>query len=202
MRQESGSPTAPIWLLADSEPAEWRDQLCGPLDPRHPVRHNIWTPVYDAIQNVVFVRGRRRLDGRTLYVRNAVVSARVKPSAWSVTWAGELAEELEEFARLVAAHQPRIILSFGAFSFEFGRRTLGEQPKSYNSWGGGRARRRVPTSRRRVRPGRDYSAPFAPPLHLRRRLLGGPSAVLWSCCTRESELLRVHGPSTCGTAPR
>lgn len=41
------------------------------------------------------------------------------------------------FARtLMKENQPQFILSFGAFSYEFGRRTLGEEPtRNFDYWG-------------------------------------------------------------------
>jgi hypothetical protein len=45
MKPLVGDPDFPIWLLGDSNPKGWQSVLETPLDPRHPARHNIWTPV-------------------------------------------------------------------------------------------------------------------------------------------------------------
>jgi hypothetical protein len=42
-----------IWLLGHSYPEAWVHVLNEPLDPRHPTRHNIWTPVLDRLQERV-----------------------------------------------------------------------------------------------------------------------------------------------------
>jgi|GEM_PF-5023839 hypothetical protein len=54
MKKESGDPQFPIWLLGGSEPDRWKSVLNAPLEPRHPVRHNIWTPLLDVIQDSVY----------------------------------------------------------------------------------------------------------------------------------------------------
>ena len=57
----------------------WEEFLDGPLDSRHPARHNIWTPVLEGIQKEVFSEDRRRVDDSQLYFRNAVHNQEDKP---------------------------------------------------------------------------------------------------------------------------
>lgn len=45
MERNHGSERSAIWLLADSNPITWQEEPEGPLDRRHPTRHNIWTPI-------------------------------------------------------------------------------------------------------------------------------------------------------------
>ena len=119
----------PIWLIGDSSPAKWEADLDDPLDARHPARHNIWTPILEALQSRLFMSNRSRLDTNDLYIRNAVHRADEKPDGRAVEWSPRLEEETRELGQLLAAHSPRLVLSFGAFAFEFARRSCDEGPK-------------------------------------------------------------------------
>lgn len=77
MDRETGDPHFPIWLLGDSNPRNWENHLKTPLDPRHPARHNIWTPILDEIQDRLFRRLRMRLDTSKMYIRNAIEDVRL-----------------------------------------------------------------------------------------------------------------------------
>ena len=70
MEVEVGDRGFPLWLIGDSNPAQWELRLKTPFDPRHPVRHNIWTPILDVIQGRVY-RGLQtpRVDSSKLYIR-------------------------------------------------------------------------------------------------------------------------------------
>lgn len=112
-----GSPEFPIWLIGDSPPKNWHDKLAVPLDRRHPARHNIWTPVLDVIQRTVFREG-RRLDDKQIHVRNAVESLElIDPERAQWNWE-DLAPAVTKLGDLLAEHQPRLVLSFGAFACE------------------------------------------------------------------------------------
>lgn len=117
MLDHDGSPEFPIWLIGDSPPKNWHEDLDVPLDPRHPARHNIWTPVLDQIQQTVFRDG-LRLDVRQLYVRNAVDSTELIPpkrAEWN--WAA-LAPSIQTLGNDLKQHRPQLVLSFGAFACE------------------------------------------------------------------------------------
>ena len=136
MEREVGSRDFPIWLLGDSNPEQWQKSLLTPLDPRHPVRHNIWTSILDIAQDRVFRAGRLRVETRSLYIRNAVDNPRLKPNSTSVQWEQATELEIAALQKLVQTHVPKLVLSFGAFSFEFARRVLTQEPKySYGYWG-------------------------------------------------------------------
>ena len=125
----------PIWLIGDSSPARWEAHLDDPLDSRHPARHNIWTPILEGIQSHLFSSLRSRLVTNDLYIRNAVHNAREKPSGRVVEWSPRLEEETRELGRLLAVHSPRLVLSFGAFAFEFARRSCDEDPRrAFGYW--------------------------------------------------------------------
>ena len=136
MKREVGNRGWPIWLLGDSNPRRWQRVLETPLDPRHPVRHNIWTSVLDTIQDRVYRAFRGRLETSSIYIRNAIADPADKPAGTSVTWGAPVAVEVEAFQELVDEYQPTMVLSFGAFAFEFARRALIEKPmRAYSYWG-------------------------------------------------------------------
>lgn len=135
MNRDSGSNAFPIWLIADSSPPRWEEQLVHPLDPRHPTRHNIWTPILDGIQCHVFCAARSRIDTTDLYVRNAVHKAEVKPSYRRHDWPSHLTLDLRGLSGLVARYRPRLLLTFGAFAYEFTTRSLDRGPRrAVNYW--------------------------------------------------------------------
>lgn len=134
MQRESGSKESSIWLLGDSSPSTWEKSLDEPLDSRHPARHNIWTPVLEGIQRQVFLADRRRVDDSQLYVRNAVHYPDDKPPDRAVEWGSKLLEEADTFGKLLGTHAPTLVFAFGAFAFEFARRSLGREPRESGYW--------------------------------------------------------------------
>ena len=135
MKRDSGSPDFPIWLIGDSSPENWERHLDVPLDARHPARHNIWTPILEGIQSYLFSTKRTRLCSEALYIRNAVHRASDKPDHRTVEWLPNLQEETRDLACLVNRHAPALVLTFGAFAFEFVRRSLDEAPpQAYWHW--------------------------------------------------------------------
>lgn len=136
MKKETGDRNSEIWLLGDSNPKNWQAILETPFDPRHPARHSVWTPVLEAIQDRVFRECRSRADTSSIYVRNAIEDPANKPSSRNIEWGIGVEKEVQEFQEIVREHSPKILLSFGAFSFEFARRALDQEPKrSYSYWG-------------------------------------------------------------------
>jgi len=147
MKREIGSPVSGIWLLGDSNPINWDKQLGAPFDPRHPARHSIWTSVLDVIQDRLYRDSARlRLDSSVLFIRNAVANASDKPRPGDSRWSERVAAEIRSYTQLVQeacrpdGARPWLILTFGAFAFEFARRALeadlpgfGERP--YRYWG-------------------------------------------------------------------
>jgi hypothetical protein len=124
MSREDGSPERRVWLLGDSEPANWRERLAVPLDSRHPARHSIWTPVLDVVQRRLYEIEKLRFDDRAMYIRNAISLVAHKPAPSARAWSGQVQTELEEFTRLTRKHRPLLIISFGAFACEFALRSL------------------------------------------------------------------------------
>jgi len=138
MDREIGDKNFGIWLLGDSEPVKWKDKLNFPLDDRHPIIHNIWTSILDKIQDQLFKYNRSRMDTHRLFIRNAVDDPNLKPNPNVKDWneITGLIENINEYKKLIYQYRPKLILSFGAFSYEFGRRCLHEDPPyEYNHWG-------------------------------------------------------------------
>ena len=135
MNPEIGDKNFPIWLLGDSNPRKWQNILVSPLDPRNPARHSIWTPVLDVIQDRVFRRSRSRVDTSSIYIRNAVEDPDDKPPDNSMNWGIVLEQGITEFCQQLDQYCPLLVFSFGAFSFEFIRRSLKEIPVyHYRYW--------------------------------------------------------------------
>ena len=135
MLRESGNMSSSIWLIGDSGPPQWREYLDEPLDSRHPARHNIWTPVLEGIQKQVFLGDRRRVDDSQLYVRNAVHNQEDKPPHNAIEWDPKLLEETDALGKLLETYEPTLVFTFGAFAFEFTRRSLAIEPrKSFRCW--------------------------------------------------------------------
>ncbi|CAA7599933.1 Hypothetical protein DEACI_0572 [Acididesulfobacillus acetoxydans] len=120
VKRDSGEKSYPIWLL---------------LNPKHPaVRQNIWVPVLAEIQDKIYREIHARIDTSDIYIRNAVLDAGIVPKTLN-WWEAEVASEIEMFREEVLKYQPKILISFGAFPFEFARRTCGIKPeKGPKAW--------------------------------------------------------------------
>ena len=134
MKREDNRPNAPIWLLGDSEPLNWRNKLDTPFDPRHPIRHNIWTPIIDVIQDKVFREDKRRVDASKIYIRNAIGDPVNKPSNAELIWNKHVQDEIADFSRLLRNYRPFMVFCFGAFAFEFARRASDIDGNKYGYW--------------------------------------------------------------------
>ena len=138
MQRESGTPSFPLWLLGDSNPPNWAHLLLTPLDPRHPARHNIWTPVLDTMQDVLYRAARLRINTADLYIQNAIADPGSKPATTATTWPDAVTQDVQTYATaIVVTTRPTIIFSFGAFAFEFARRAIepSYHPRGYGCWG-------------------------------------------------------------------
>jgi hypothetical protein len=135
MIREIGAKEFPLWVLGDSNPANWEKRLATPFDPRHPARHNVVTPVLDGVQDEIYRACRLRIDTRQLYIRNAIESAAIKPGDQDKSWSSDVEVEVFAFSELLRSRPP-IVLTFGAFSFEFARRASAPgTERAYGKWG-------------------------------------------------------------------
>jgi len=137
MKDSSGDISFPIWLVADSEPEKWQSRLDSPLDPRHPARHNIWTPVLDYMQDYLYRNGKRRFNTENLYIINAVKNSNEKPKGEDLDWSEKLQAKVSKLRTVLLEAKPKVVLSFGAFAFEFLRRASGDKntPEPFSHWG-------------------------------------------------------------------
>ena len=121
VKREVGEKTYPIWLL---------------VNPKHPaVRHNIWTPVLAEIQDKVYREIHTRIDPTNIYIRNAISDSGIVPKTLN-WWGAEVASEIESFREIVFQYKPKILITFGAFPYEFTRRVYEMKPeKGPKSWG-------------------------------------------------------------------
>ena len=148
MEREVGDQNFVLWLIGDSNPAQWQSYLRTPLDPRHPIRHNIWTAILNVIQDRVVRANRDRVDTSSLYIRNAVDNPDKKPDQICKEWKQVTENEIDGLRRLIEICRPIVLFCFGAFAFEFTRRAIGEPDRRNYGWWG--ARRLGDEFRRRI----------------------------------------------------
>jgi len=127
MKDSVGDPMFSVWLIADSEPKRWQGLLLTPLDPRHPARHSIWTSVLDYMQEALYRQEKRRFASDRLYITNAVKKPDYKPIAAAVYWPASLQEKTRSLRERLSYFKPKVLLTFGAFAFEFVRRACDEE---------------------------------------------------------------------------
>jgi len=132
VKNDLGSAESTIWLVGDSQPVRWREKLDQPLDPRHPTRHSIWTPIENHIQESVFASSKSRVNVGTFFLSNAIDDPGFKPKRQE-DW-DKLSSRIDFFRGLIADHRPRMILTFGSFAFELLRRARTEAPRSVAYW--------------------------------------------------------------------
>jgi hypothetical protein len=169
MELEVGNRDFPLWLIGDSNPAQWESRLLTPLDPRHPVRHNIWTSVLDVIQNRVYQDARLRIDSSQLYIRNALADATQRPRSSEKDWGNSVQNAISQLQKLIVDHHPVALFCFGAFAFEFVRRAMGEtEQRKYIQW----TARKLGEEFRARMAAFDLARPNAIPL-LHRSIAGG-----------------------------
>lgn len=119
MLDSSGDRGFPIWLVGDSPPSQWEDSLDVPLDPRHPARHSIWTPIESTLQEEIYKSTQQRLNTRDIFTINAIDSAEKRPlnkEGWS-----NLEQRIKYLDKLFS-NNTKIIITFGSFAFEMFRR--------------------------------------------------------------------------------
>jgi hypothetical protein len=108
----------PIWLVGHSYPANWVGILQGPLDPRHPTRHSIWTPVLEHIQEEVYAGGqRRRVDMNKVLIFNA--ASKQAPGAVPDWSASTMSARAGFLGRKLSQHKPPMVITFGQDVFAF-----------------------------------------------------------------------------------
>lgn len=127
MKDSVGDPRFSVWLIADSEPKHWQGLLLTPLDPRHPARHSIWTSVLDYMQETLYRQEKRRFASDQVYITNAIKNQDSKPVAMAPVWPAGIQENIRSLGADLSHYRPKVVLTFGAFAFEFVRRACGEE---------------------------------------------------------------------------
>jgi hypothetical protein len=76
------------------------------------------------------------VDTSSLFIRNAIGDPGDKPKGNETSWPNSVSQELQYYQRAIIKSQPIFVFCFGAFAYEFARRTLGEIPHhSHSYWG-------------------------------------------------------------------
>ena len=105
----------PIWLVGDSYPSGFVSKLNHPLDPRHPTRHTIWTPIWDAIQETVYPL---RVDGQHLFICNA--AEKQVTGEPNKNFDDDVVKmRIVKFSDYLVRYKPAMVLCFGAWAYEF-----------------------------------------------------------------------------------
>ncbi|HEY8908825.1 MAG TPA: hypothetical protein VIM51_00870 [Desulfosporosinus sp.] len=108
-KKESGDKSFPIWLL---------------VNPNYPaIRHNIWTPILEEIQDKVYRKLHTRIDTDNILIKNAVSDIGEVPNSLNYG-AKEVAKEIVTLRESVLKLQPKIIITFGTITYEFVRRVF------------------------------------------------------------------------------
>lgn len=120
--RDSGEKTYPIWLL---------------VNPKYPaVVYSIWSHVLEEIQDKVYREIHTRIDTTNIYIRSAVIDCGIVPNTLN-WWGNEVHSEIKLFKELILEYNPKLLISFGAFTFEFIRRVYEIKPeKGPKYWSG------------------------------------------------------------------
>ncbi|MDR2481147.1 MAG: hypothetical protein LBD07_02505 [Spirochaetaceae bacterium] len=126
MKTYHGNTYAPIWLIGDSAPSHWIDVLEHPFDQRHPAVHNIWTPIIYRIQRYIYKKKSVIIDDEEnrFFIKNAVSQDNKKPARDIEIWDKyiDLNSELIDMKNSIEKYNPKMVITFGTFAFEFIRR--------------------------------------------------------------------------------
>ena len=119
--RDSGDRAYPIWLL---------------INPKYPVVvTDIWKHVLDEIQDRVYRAIHARIDTSNIYIRSVVGDCGIVPNTLN-WWGNDVAAEIEMLRGLLLEHNPKLLISFGAFPYEFMRRVFDIIPqKGPKYWG-------------------------------------------------------------------
>jgi len=107
-KQESGDRSYPIWLL---------------VNPNYPaVRHNVWTPILEEIQDKVYRKLHTRIDTSNIFIKNAVSDIGIVSN--TINSGIEVAKQIVMLKESVLQQQPKIIITFGTITYELVRRVF------------------------------------------------------------------------------
>jgi hypothetical protein len=139
-----GLETSPIWLIGDSDPKNWLPpDLEFVFDDRHPTIHNIWTSIIYKVQKNIYKEKGKIIDDDQFYIRNAIEQANMKPSQddhlWNDKVVGQiksnyLESQMDAIKKLINKYEPKMVITFGSFSYEFIRRCYGLNSNPFGNW--------------------------------------------------------------------
>lgn len=118
----------PIWLIGDSYPSSFISELNSPFDSRHPTRHTIWTPIWDAMQESVYPR---RIDGQHLFICNAA-GKQIEGKPNKNFDDDDVKKRISKFTNYLNQYKPVMVLCFGAWAYEFVRRADPRETVEYS----------------------------------------------------------------------
>jgi len=114
VERDSGDITYPIWLL---------------INPKYPtVINDIWRHVLDEMQDKVYREIHSRIDTTNIYIRSVVSDCGIVPNSLN-WWGNEVSLEIKLLRKIILEYNPKIIISFGGFPFEFMRRVFEIKPQ-------------------------------------------------------------------------
>jgi hypothetical protein len=133
-----GNVKSPIWLIGDSDPKKSAPKLKCVFDPRHPTIHNIWTPILYRLQKQYVKEAKEMFPVDQIYIDNAIHNPYNKPGGNDLSWeesdtydkekADYLKDRMNVLKTMINENSPKMIITFGAFAFEFIRRCEVEEP--------------------------------------------------------------------------
>lgn len=133
--ESHGLKESPVWLIGDSDPKNSGSKLKHVFDDRHPVIHNIWTPIIYRIQKKLYREKNKMIEDDDFYVTNAISDPGKRPKENVRSWDTEYLEKrMQEIKALINNYNPPMIITFGSFAFEFIRRCEGEEATPYKYW--------------------------------------------------------------------
>ena len=119
---------SPIWLLGDYYSAKWRQELNALLDPRHPSRHDIWTPILNEIQNAVYRPDNLRVDEARICIAYAAESGVGGKPDWEFG-NPSIKSRIAVYGESINANRPRLVLAFGRRAYAFARLATGAKDR-------------------------------------------------------------------------
>jgi hypothetical protein len=139
-----GVKIAPIWLIGDSDPKNWSfPDLEFVFDDRHPTIHNIWTSIIYKIQKRIYKLKSKIIDDDQFYIRNAIELASMRPGQDDHNWDADVVGQMKaDYLKLqintmknsINEYKPKMVITFGAFAFEFIRRCYGIAENPFGNW--------------------------------------------------------------------
>ncbi|AFQ43675.1 hypothetical protein [Desulfosporosinus meridiei] len=112
--RDSGDRTYPIWLL---------------INPKYPaVINGIWRHVLDEMQDKVYRELQSRIDTKNIYIRSVVGDCGIVPNTLN-WWGKEVASEIKILREIIEEYEPKILITFGGFPYEFIRRVFSAKPE-------------------------------------------------------------------------